>query len=125
MLARFCAARKDVTERAVVGPGIPRLLRQMATGMTSHADLGLAAQNLACLAYVPVLLSEVNPICLEPPSECNAVVDDKSHVAFTADRLQRLRKPRCLVLIDIHHPILEFSHWTGIKRARQPLRKSA
>ena len=93
--------------------------------MAGDADLRLSAKRLARLAHAAVALPQVHAIGFQSLRQRNAVVDDEGDVVLRADRLQRRRQSRSLVLVYVLYPKLERRDRPRIERPFQPLREIA
>jgi hypothetical protein len=125
MLGGFGLAGKERSKRNVVGPPLARLHRQMAAGVTGHADLCLAPQTLARLGYQSVLLPQMDAVGTQSPGQCDAVVDDERAVGIPANPLEWLGELCRFVLVDAFDAELEGRDRPRPQRTRQAVRKGA
>lgn len=125
MARRLGRGREEGAERDIVGARLASLHGEVAAVVTGDADLRGRAEQQARRARVAVALAEMDAVGAEPLGQRHVVVDDEGDVAPGADRLQRPRQPRRLVLVDALHPELERRHRPGVERFGQALGKGA
>jgi hypothetical protein len=79
----------------------------MAAIVTGNANLCVTAKQFPGFTNIAIPLPQMHTVCFQPLGQRNAVVHDKRDVMRRANGLQRLRKSRCLMLIQFFNPKLE------------------
>lgn len=107
MIRSFGRGREKCTKGNIARPSLARFHRQMAAGVTRHANLGVGAQDAARVDRVAVALPQMHAVGFQPFCEPNIVIDDERDVMVSADVLQGSREPGGFVLVDAFDAKLE------------------
>ena len=84
----FRPARKERTERDVIGSDLGRNQRAMTAVAAGHADNAVRPEQAARLLVGRVLLADMHPVAIEFGGEVGAIVHDERDIARLRDRLQ-------------------------------------
>lgn len=95
----------------------------MTAVVAGSADLGRGTKERTSRAYIAVTLAKMNTISADALGKGHAVVDDESDIEVRADPLERLCKPRNLILLDVFQAKLESCCNTRFQGSLQPIAK--
>ena len=87
--------------------------------MAGDADLDIGTKLGTRIARIAIILPEMNAIGAKPLGKPDAVIDDERNIMFGADRLQRCREPRSLMLVNAFDAELECRHRPRAQRRAQ------
>jgi hypothetical protein len=125
MLHLLGQGREKRTKGNIVCPGVPRIHRHVAAGMTGNADLRFLAQPVAGITRVAIALPQMHSIRAQSLGQTDRIVDDEGNFAVRANALQRFGEPRRFMLVHAFDAILEGRNGTSIECAGKLFRESA